>query len=90
MDTNIVTLRKIFRKEKISIANKYHFFLGVYNGSVKPIDKEASGILFYKYTALKKEIKVMPEFFTDDLKYFITRYNKDINKLLFKLKKITK
>lgn len=86
----IEIFNKIFKGEKIPIANRYHFFIGVYNGPVKPVDKEASGILFYKYTALKKELKNMPDFFTDDLKYFMTRYNKEINNLLGKLKKITK
>lgn len=86
----IEIFNKVFKGEKIPIANKYHFFIGVYNGPVKPADKEASGILFYKYASLKKEIKTMPDFFTEDIKYFINKYNKEINNLLLKLKKITK
>ncbi len=79
---------KVFKGEKIPIACRYHFFIGVYDGSVKPIDKEASGILFYNYNSFKKEIKAMPDFFTDDLKYFITRYKKEIDRILLKLKKL--
>lgn len=90
IDEKIEILPKLFKGERIPIAYKYHFLIGVYNGPVKPIDKEASGILFYNYNSLKKEIKTMPDFFTDDLKYFIDKYNKEINSLLLKLKKITK
>ena len=90
IDEKIEILPKVFKGEKIPIASKYHFFIGVYDGAVKPIDKEASGILFYNYNSFKKEIKTTPDFFTDDLKYFITKYNKEINNLLLKLKKITK
>lgn len=90
VDSKTEIINKVFKGEKIPIANKYHFFIGAYDGSVKPIDKEASGILFYNYNSFKKEIKAMPDFFTEDLKYFTTKYNKEINNILAKLKKIAK
>lgn len=88
--SKIGIFKKIFKNKVVPIASKYHFFIGVYNGPVKPVDKEASGILFYKYSSLKKELRTMPDFFTDDLKYFITKYSKEVNNLLLKLKRITK
>jgi hypothetical protein len=83
LDSQTTTLQKKFSNgELIGIANKYYFYLGVYGGSIKPQDKEASGILYYQYPTLLEEINKYPELFTDDLKYFLTKYSLEIDEFM--------
>ncbi len=87
IDSHTDTFIKEFSgHEKVSIINKYYFYIGVYNGSIRPADKEAAGILFYNFDQLKKEITENPQIFTSDLKFFIDKYNNKINKFLTKIK----
>lgn len=73
---------KIINKEKVIIANKYYFYLGVYNGAMKPSDREAAGLIFTPYDQLQEEIDLSPDFYTADLKFFLEKYNKIIDKFL--------
>ena len=82
IDSRTVTLEKIFNKELVGIANKYYFYLGIYGGSIKPMDKEASGVLYYKYENLIEEIEETPELFTADLKFFLDKYREKIKEFL--------
>ena len=82
IESRTYTSEKIINKETVQIANKYHFYLGVYIGSIKPADKEASGILYYDYPTIQEEIAENPEMFTADLKFFLNKYEAKISQFL--------
>ncbi|MCA9356118.1 NUDIX domain-containing protein [Candidatus Nomurabacteria bacterium] len=69
---------KIINNEKIKIANKMHLFLGVYDGRIRPVDREAKGVLFYSLEELETEMKNQPNAFTDDLHEIIKLYKDEI------------
>lgn len=64
-------LGRIFDGNRILIANRVHFFLGVYTGAVKNVDQEAKGIIFYSLDDLQKEVAEAPERFTEDLRFLL-------------------
>lgn len=78
VDSDIHILPKIIKDERIDIANRLHFYIGVYNGRVKPSDGEAQGVLWYSLEDLEKEMARFPETFTDDIKIFMKRYANQI------------
>ena len=47
--------------KKITIANNVFLFFGIYGGTMKPADREASGVLYYELDVLREEMKKMPE-----------------------------
>lgn len=78
IDTCIYKLNKKIKGKQIPVFNKVHLYFGIYSGSVKTVDREAKGVLLYSLEDLEKEIMEFPEMFTDDLKFFITRYRPQI------------
>ena len=74
IDTKITTNSKIINWEEIVIANKTHFYIWVYWWSVKNVDKEAKGILFYSLEELKEELEAFPDTFTQDMHYYMKDY----------------
>lgn len=82
IDSRTYASEKIINKETVKIANRYHFYLGVYTGSIKPADREAAGILYYDYPTLQEEIAENPELFTADLKFFLDKYSAKIDAFL--------
>jgi hypothetical protein len=86
VDSRIMNVQKNFLiGGSAIIASKFNFYLGVYGGPVRPADKEASGILFYKYDNLLEEIVQTPQMFTGDLKFFLNKYDNKINDFLKQL-----
>lgn len=85
IDKRTVNLEKIYNGDTVQIANSYHFYLGVYDGPVKPADKEATGIMFYSFDQLHKEIAAAPSMFAYDLKFFLREYEEEIDQFLSKL-----
>lgn len=79
IDQKILFLERIIKNEKIIIANKLNLFLGVYDGPTKPVDREASGVLYYDLNLLKEEMKVTPSIFTQDLRLYIDSYGQEID-----------
>lgn len=79
---DIFFLDKIINDEKITIANNVDLFFGIYSGGIKPVDREASGVLYYERDVLKKEMKKMPDLFTHDLKFFLEKFEKHIDNFL--------
>jgi isopentenyldiphosphate isomerase len=77
--TNFV---KVFGKEAIGISKKYYFYLGIYNGSIRPTDMEAEGIIFISYNKLEGKIKENPEAYTEDLKFYMDKYQNKIKEFL--------
>jgi hypothetical protein len=86
VDSRTSNFKKMFGNEEILIANKYHFYLGVYGGSVRPAEQEASGILFSRFENLQEDIKNHPELFTYDLVFFLDKYEKKIKTFLANFK----
>lgn len=76
--TGFFPLNKIIDDERIPIVNKAHLYLGVYDGTTKPSDKEASGVLYYTIDDLKEEIGTSPENFTPDLLFYMKEYERDL------------
>ena len=48
VDNNIYEIDNFFGTERVTIAKNIWLFLGVYGGAIKPIDREASGVLYYE------------------------------------------
>ncbi len=86
VDNNIYNIDNFFDGERVTIAKNIWLFLGVYGGSIKPVDREASGVLYYEFDVLKDEMKRMPELFTPDLHFIIENYENQIKKILSHLK----
>lgn len=82
VDTKTLEYTRIFDKESVVIASRVHFYIWVYGGRIKNIDKEAKGVLFYSLDELEKEIAEYPNLFTDDLKILIVKYNEEIRNFL--------
>tara|TARA_Y100000310_G_C20261689_1_gene613927 strand:- start:26 stop:658 length:633 start_codon:yes stop_codon:yes gene_type:complete len=51
-------------------------FVGYYDGAIRFVDGESSGIEVFSLKELKDEIKNNPDKFTEDLKFMIKRYEK--------------
>lgn len=81
-ETKIVTLNKIIGGEELGIANKVHVYLGVYDGRVKPVDREAKGVLWYSLPDLEREMKQFPDMFTHDMHYFMKEYRGHMEEFL--------
>jgi isopentenyldiphosphate isomerase len=82
LNTSVINPIKILSNEKIRIANKAHVYIGVYDGRIRPVDREAKGILFYSISELKKEMEETPEIFTDDLHCIMREYEKEIKEFV--------
>ncbi len=76
---------KIINGENINIANKMHIYIGVYDGRIRPVDREAKGVLFYSLEELEKEMNQSPETFTNDLHLIMKEYNKEIHEFVDKI-----
>ncbi len=74
LDTKIFLFDKIINQEKIVIANRSHIYFGFYNGRIRPVDKEAKGVLFYGLDELRLEMQKVPEIFTPELRLCIDTY----------------
>ncbi len=82
LDTSLINRIRLINKEKILISNKAHIYLGVYDGRIRPVDREAKGVLFYSLSELEKEMKETPEVFTDDLSFIMREYGDKIKKFV--------
>lgn len=51
-------------------------YFGYYNGSIKFVDGESSGIEVFSLEELKEDIEETPDKFTEDLKFIVKRYGK--------------
>ncbi len=53
-------------------------YIGYYDGAIKFVDGESSGIETFSLKELEKEIKENPNKFTEDLKFMVKKYKKHI------------
>ena len=77
-DTEIHTLPKIIKGERINILNRVHLYFGVYDGRTRPVDREAQGVLYYNFDDLIAEMSDNPTMFTDDLHFLMKTYEKEM------------
>ncbi len=77
LTTGFFTLDKIINGESIPIVNRAHIYIGVYDGTTKPADKEASGVLYYTLDDLKESMEKNPEHFTADMLFYINKFERD-------------
>ena len=52
------------------------FYVGYYNGPIRFVDGESSGIEVFSPAELREELKKNPTKFTDDIKFMIKKYQK--------------
>ncbi len=82
LDKGMFDLERIIDGEKYIIPHVVHLYIGVYGGATKPVDREASGVLYYDLEILKKEMKAQPDNFTKDLHMYLKKYEKEIQDFL--------
>lgn len=87
IDSQNTVIPKIIKGEKINIWNKTHLYFWIYGWSVKNVDREAKWILFYDYDELLQEMKDFPDIFTNDLKYYLDKYDSQIREFIKNIKK---
>lgn len=80
VDVRLVKISKVFKQWKALIANKTHFYIGLYGWSVKNVDHEAKGILFYSLEELEDEMNNFPDIFTGDMHYYMKEYKDKLYK----------
>ena len=52
------------------------FYIGYYDGAIRFVDGESSGIEVFSLEELKEDIKTNPNKFTEDIKFMIKKYEK--------------
>jgi len=77
-DLNFYSLRISKSGEKFIQPFITSFYLGYYDGAIRFVDGESSGIEVFSIKELKKEILKSPEKFTEDIKIMIKKYEKFI------------
>lgn len=50
------------------------FYLGYYDGAIRFVDGESSGIKVFSLEDLKEALEKQPEIFTEDIKYMVEKY----------------
>jgi len=68
--------RIITSKYKIIQPLMNSMYFGYYNGPIKFVDGESSGIEVFSLEELKEDIKENPDKFTEDIKFMVEKYEK--------------
>lgn len=76
--SNFESTRLTSKQEKFVQPYMCAFYLGYYNGGIRFVDGESTGIEVFSLEDLKEEIKNNPNKFTEDLKFMVKRYGKFI------------
>jgi len=58
--------------------NLSQFYIGYYDGAIRFVDKESSGIQVFSKEELLQELKDTPELFTEDVKYIVEKFENKI------------
>ncbi len=87
IDKHLYKLPKLINGDWIEINNLVSFYLGVYDGRIRPIDGEVKGVLWYSLEDLRREMTQTPEVFTPDLRHYLEIYEEEIAKFILATKK---
>ena len=71
---NLLSARILSDGSRIDQPLMVSFYFGYYDGSIRFVDGESSGIEVFSLDKLKIELKEHPQKFTDDLKFMIDKY----------------
>lgn len=71
-------LNKLHGGQLKPVNNVVYMYFGVYDGRMRPADREAAGMLYYSFENLQKELSEHPEQFTDDLVQMLREYETKI------------
>jgi len=82
IDNKLIHIKNNYDGEEVVIAKFIHLFAGVYAGSTKTVDREASGILEYSLEELEEEMKIMPNMYTHDLRVLYKMYKENFVRFL--------
>jgi len=80
IDTRLLQVSKIMDDKPVIIANKTHVYVWIYGGSVKNVDHEAKGILFYSLEELEEELEKYWDIFTQDMHFYFKEYREKLYK----------
>jgi len=80
IDTRLLQVTKIMNDKAVVIPNNTHIYVWVYGGSVKNVDHEAKGILFYSLEELEEELEKYPDIFTQDMYFYFKEYRDKLYK----------
>ena len=83
---HVATFIDVFQKQidgaQVPVVNKKYLYFGVYNGSVKTVDRESKGVLLYTLDDLQKEMMKNPHQFTHDLHFYLENYGEHMKKFV--------
>lgn len=88
IDVRFINTKKIIHWKEVIIANKVNLFLGLYGWKIKNSDQEASGVIFYGYDELIKDMAQYPWLFTHEMIDYMQHYKKEITKFLWMLDEV--
>ncbi len=80
--TKLFTFEQIIQKEKIIVANKVHMYFGIYDGSIRPVDGEAKGVLWYSLPELAQEMDTVPQTFSHAMHVYMNELHGEMEKFL--------
>jgi len=80
--TELHHLSRIINGQSVEIINLVPVYFGVYNGRIRPVDREAKGVLWYSLDELEAEIKKLPEAFTFDIRYYVEKYREQMHEFV--------
>ena len=75
-------LSRVINQKKVNIANVSALYFGVYDGRIRPVDREAKGILWYSFDELIMEMNKMPDAFTQDLHFYVKKYEREMREFI--------
>jgi isopentenyldiphosphate isomerase len=75
-EPNFISERILKNKLKILQPSMTAIYIGYYDGPIKFVDGESSGIEVFSLEEIKKEIQKHPKKFSGDIKYMIEKYQK--------------
>lgn len=76
-----IKLTKVSNGRNYKVNNVIHCYIGIYDGSTKPADKESAGMLYYNIDSIEEEFQANPEQFTDDLKVLLPMYKEQLRNI---------
>jgi len=74
--TNFQSVRVTNKGKRFIQPYMVAFYVGYYDGAIRFVDGESSGIEVFSLKELKEDIKKNPDKFTEDIKFMIKKYEK--------------